>query len=108
MPLSQPAPRKLMHNRVIECRGYEREDGLWDIEGHLVDTKPYATTARDTGQAHKHFETISNLSLRLGQISSGSRTGFPVSTARTMAMVVSRLMRACSGVVCTVGLPVTR
>lgn len=30
-----------MHTRVIDCRGYEREDGLWDIEGHLTDTKPY-------------------------------------------------------------------
>ena len=42
MPLSPSAPRQLMHNRAIECRGYEREDGLWDIEGHLVDTKTYA------------------------------------------------------------------
>ena len=38
MPLSTSAPRQLMHNRAIECRGYQREDGLWDIEGHLVDT----------------------------------------------------------------------
>ena len=45
MPLSAPAPRHFMHNRAIECRGYQREDGLWDIEGHLVDTKTYATTA---------------------------------------------------------------
>ena len=30
-----------MHTRHVECRGYERDDGLWDIEGHLVDTKPY-------------------------------------------------------------------
>ncbi len=41
MPLSAPAPRQLMHNRAIECRGYQREDGMWDIEGHLVDTKTY-------------------------------------------------------------------
>jgi hypothetical protein len=34
---------------------------------------------------------------------SGRRTGWPVATARSMAMVVSRLMRACVGVVCTVG-----
>ena len=43
MPLSTSAPRQLMHNRAIECRGYQREDGLWDIEGHLVDTKTYPT-----------------------------------------------------------------
>lgn len=39
MPLPRPVARKLIHNRVIDCRGYEREDGLWDIEGHLTDTK---------------------------------------------------------------------
>ena len=41
MPLPSPVPRKLSHNRVIDCRGYERDDGLWDIEGHLTDTKPF-------------------------------------------------------------------
>ena len=39
MPLSQPVPREPAHRRQIECRGYRRADGLWDIEGHLVDTK---------------------------------------------------------------------
>lgn len=39
MPLPRPVARKLGHNRVIDCRGYEREDGLWDIEGHLTDVK---------------------------------------------------------------------
>ncbi|MBI3069295.1 MAG: DUF2889 domain-containing protein [Betaproteobacteria bacterium] len=41
MPLSDPAPRKLIHNRSIECRGYQREDGLWDIEARLLDTKTF-------------------------------------------------------------------
>ena len=42
MPLSPPAPREHRHTRQIECRGYRREDGLWDIEGHLTDVKSYA------------------------------------------------------------------
>lgn len=42
MPLSSPAPRKPIHNRTIVCDGYRREDGLWDIEGCLLDTKSYA------------------------------------------------------------------
>ena len=41
MPLSPPQPREHSHTRTVECRGYRRADGLWDIEGHLVDTKPY-------------------------------------------------------------------
>jgi hypothetical protein len=41
MPLPSPAaPRTLMHTRKIQFEGYVRDDGLWDIEGHLVDTKP--------------------------------------------------------------------
>ena len=41
MPLSAPVARKPMHSRRIRCDGYLRDDGLWDIEAHLVDTKPY-------------------------------------------------------------------
>ena len=41
MPLSPPAPREHLHDRDIHCKGYAREDGLWDIEGHITDTKAY-------------------------------------------------------------------
>ncbi len=42
MPLPEPkSPRTPIHTRRIECSGYRRDDGLWDIEGHLVDTKAY-------------------------------------------------------------------
>lgn len=41
MPLSPPAPREAFHERRIACTGYRREDGMWDIEGHLVDSKTY-------------------------------------------------------------------
>ncbi len=41
MPLSAPAPRESLHTRQIECRGFRREDGLWDIEAHLTDVKSY-------------------------------------------------------------------
>jgi hypothetical protein len=39
--LDPTVPREPLHNRSIEIKGYKREDGLYDIEGHLVDTKPY-------------------------------------------------------------------
>ncbi|MEM5311785.1 DUF2889 domain-containing protein [Paraburkholderia sp. JHI869] len=32
-------PRKLAHTRQIVCSGYTREDGLYDIEAHMTDTK---------------------------------------------------------------------
>ena len=41
MPLSASVDRECMHRRVVDCRGYRRSDGLWDIEGHLTDTKTY-------------------------------------------------------------------
>lgn len=31
-----------MHTRRVEYRGFQREDGLWDIEGELHDSKPHA------------------------------------------------------------------
>ena len=40
--LSRPAKRDLKHNRVIEGKGYKRDDGLWDVEVFLVDSKTYS------------------------------------------------------------------
>ena len=42
MPLSSAAPRERLHTRQIECCGYRRADGLWEIEAHLTDVKTYA------------------------------------------------------------------
>ena len=39
--------RRLMHRRSIECTGYLRDDGLWEVEARLLDTKPFAQ--------HDHF-----------------------------------------------------
>jgi len=41
MPLPDPAPRRLLHHRAVHCHGYQREDGLWDVEGHITDAKPF-------------------------------------------------------------------
>jgi hypothetical protein len=42
MPLSTPTERERRHTRTLALDGYERADGLWDIEGHLADVKAYA------------------------------------------------------------------
>jgi hypothetical protein len=47
MPLSPPVERAPRHHRRIACDGYRRADGLWDIEAHLVDTKPFDLPNRD-------------------------------------------------------------
>jgi hypothetical protein len=36
--------RKLLHNRTVACDGYIRDDGLWEVEARLVDSKPYPHT----------------------------------------------------------------
>ena len=39
--LPDPKPRTPLHTREVTFNGYAREDGLWDIEGHLKDTKSH-------------------------------------------------------------------
>lgn len=41
MPLPAPAPRRHLHTRDVSYTGFLREDGLWDIEGRMADTKTY-------------------------------------------------------------------
>lgn len=49
MPLPPAAARESVHTRQIECRGYRRADGLWDIEARLVDTKAAPLPLRERG-----------------------------------------------------------
>ncbi len=65
MPLSTPSKRKLAHTRVVTCRGFERQDKLWDIEGRIVDTKPYAFPNQDRGGEIKADEPLHDMSIRL-------------------------------------------
>lgn len=65
MPLSKPAPRNLAHTRVVTCRGYRRDDDLWDIEGRIVDTKPYRFKNRDRGGWIEADEALHDMSIRL-------------------------------------------
>lgn len=41
MPLPPSQPRTHLHTRNVVFRGYLREDGLWDIEAQMRDTKTY-------------------------------------------------------------------
>ena len=42
MPLpSSPVSRERLHQRSITYEGYRRDDGLFDIEAHLVDAKDH-------------------------------------------------------------------
>jgi len=38
-----------MHTREVRCLGFERDDGLWDIEGTITDVKAYSFDNLDRG-----------------------------------------------------------
>ncbi len=42
MPLSGPASRTLLHVRAITLNGYQRTDGLYDVDASIADTKTYS------------------------------------------------------------------
>src|SRR5688572_7696121 len=44
MPLSPAAPRKRLHERNARYEGFARDDGWFDIEAHLTDTKDFDHT----------------------------------------------------------------
>ncbi|WP_298282826.1 DUF2889 domain-containing protein [Acidocella sp.] len=64
MPLPRPHRRKLLHTRHVELRGYEREDGLIDIEARLTDEKTYAFGNEDRGGINPG-DYVHDMSVRL-------------------------------------------
>jgi len=64
MTLSHPVSRKHIHTRRIECHGFQRDDGLWDIEGTLTDTKTYSFDNVDRGGVSAG-EAIHRMKVRL-------------------------------------------
>lgn len=55
MPLSSPAPRTARHQRRVHYQGFERDDGLWDIEGELHDSKTHDVGERLAGEPIHHM-----------------------------------------------------
>ncbi len=53
MGLPEPAERHLVHNRKINCKGYVRADGYFDIEAELIDSKTYNFPSDTHGTVHK-------------------------------------------------------
>jgi len=64
MPLPPPAPRRPLHTRRIECFGYQRDDGMWDIEGHITDVKTYAFINEERGRVEPG-EPVHDMWIRL-------------------------------------------
>lgn len=64
MPLAPPVSRRsLRHTRLLQVEAFARDDGLWDLDAHISDTK-----TRDVilGAATRHAGSpIHDLKLRL-------------------------------------------
>ena len=68
MPLeddSSKSGRRLMHTRSVECSGYLRDDGLWEVEAWLRDTKPFTQRADRFRGELKPGDPVHDIGLRL-------------------------------------------
>jgi hypothetical protein len=63
VPLSSAEERELLHRRNIDLKAYRRKDGLYDVEGHIIDVKPFTHHLIDSHRAAG--EPVHDMWLRL-------------------------------------------
>lgn len=64
MPLPPPHSRSPEHTRQVSFQGYRRDDGLWDIEAEMKDTKSVVFDLQAEG-LWQPGEAIHHLAIRL-------------------------------------------
>jgi hypothetical protein len=65
MPLPTSIAREELHHRSISMKVYRREDGLYDVEAHLVDTKPFPFQRLDQPAATPAGQPLHDFWMRL-------------------------------------------
>lgn len=65
MPLSPTVARREIHHRNIDMKAYAREDGLYDVEAHLVDTKTFAFERLGSPQPVPPGQALHDLRVRM-------------------------------------------
>lgn len=63
--IADTSSRELLHTRRIEMNGYRRSDGLYEVEGRLIDTKPHDFIPRSGGEPVAGGRAIHDISLCL-------------------------------------------
>ncbi|SEF90472.1 DUF2889 domain-containing protein [Marinobacterium lutimaris] len=63
--MSESGKRKLLHTRQVVCRGYELDNGLWEIEGRMSDVKSFPMENRDRGGLIDVGEPLHDIGLTL-------------------------------------------
>ena len=61
---NQPS-RRHMHTRSIQCDGFLRDDGLWEVEAWLRDVKPFPQPAGRFREELKPGDPVHDIGLRL-------------------------------------------
>jgi hypothetical protein len=66
-PIPSPADvtKEELHLRRIEMRGFRRSDGLFEVEGRVIDKKPYDFSPISNGRFVPANEPIHNMGVRL-------------------------------------------
>ena len=65
MPLSHPAARREIHERAIDMHVFARDDGLYDIEAHLIDRKPFPFWREQRDEPIPPGQPAHDISIRL-------------------------------------------
>ena len=61
----QPITRNELHFRNIDMRGYERSDGLFEVEGRLVDRKQHDMESLSGGRRVSAGDPIHDMGVRI-------------------------------------------
>ncbi|HEU0231194.1 MAG TPA: DUF2889 domain-containing protein [Burkholderiaceae bacterium] len=65
MPLPPPdTSREPLHTRSIRVQAFARDDGQWDLEAELIDTKAYDFPGAD-GSTHRAGDPVHHMHLRV-------------------------------------------
>jgi len=62
--LSPPAEREAVHTRSIVCRSFRRADGLFDVDGRFIDSRPFDYHSPFRGECPAGSQ-LHNMQLRL-------------------------------------------
>lgn len=65
MPVEFPVKRTLLHTRQVICTGYAREDGFWDVEGHLADVRSIDCLSKRREVLVSAGQTLHGMRLRI-------------------------------------------
>ena len=71
--------RRELHSRQIQMKGYERDDGLYEVEGRILDCKTYPFQAEGSppvapGQPIHHMwvRLVYDVDMRIHEVSAGT------------------------------------